>query len=157
MSLSHRAQSAVPGGPGSSRAQPQTWRPMAFSNGDARHVRNPICEPLWAGRRALIHVNPDGVTIRDEHGAEIEGFDELREAVRRSSLAIDLVADGYLLPGTLRSNPTEMDAPGSDSMLTAGQLTRQLFLGGGGRNRRREARELDEARRVVLREAESVT
>ena len=41
-------------------------------------------------------------------------------------------------------------AIGSESMVTPGQLTRQMFLGGGGRNARREAIERAEARRIAL-------
>lgn len=134
----------------SSASHPQTWRPMAFGNREPKHIRDPLCEPLWAGRRALVHVGPDGVTIRDEEAAELEGFEALREALRTSNLAIDLVIDGYLMPGPLRSNPVADPAPGAESMLSPGQLARQMFVGGGGSNRRREAIERAEARRVVL-------
>jgi ATP-dependent DNA ligase len=123
---------------------------MAFGDREPKHIRDPICEPLWAGRRTIVHVDRANVTIRDEESAEIEGFDELREAIRGATLATELVADGYLVPGPLRSNPGPELAPGSESMLTPGQLTRQMFLGGGGRNARREAIELAEARRVAL-------
>ena len=60
------------------------------------------------------------------------------------------MVDGYLIPGVLRSNPTPADVPGSDSMVTAAQLTRQMLLGGGGGNRRKEALARAEARRVAL-------
>ncbi|MBI3751472.1 MAG: hypothetical protein HY263_07435 [Chloroflexi bacterium] len=131
-------------------SHPHTWRPMAFGNREPKHIRDPLCEPLWAGRRAIVHVDPDGVTIRDEEAAELEGFEALHEAIRTSNLAIDLVLDGYLMPGPLRSNPVADTAPGAESMLSPGQLTRQMFIGGGGSNRRREALERAEARRVVL-------
>jgi ATP-dependent DNA ligase len=123
---------------------------MAFGNREAKHIRNAVCEPLWAGRRAFAHVDRDAVTIRDENGLEVDGFDGLRVAIAGANLAIELVADGYLIPGTLRSNPTTAEVPGAESMVTPGQLTRQLFLGGGGSNKRKEALELAEARRVVL-------
>jgi hypothetical protein len=136
--------------PQSSSSHPHSWRPMAFGVRDPKHIRDPLCEPLWAGRRALIHVGPYGVTIRDETAAEVEGFDDLREAVRGASRAIELVLDGYLMPGPLRSNPVADTAPGADSMVTPATITRQMFLGGGGRNPRRDAIELAEARRVEL-------
>ncbi|HEX7948962.1 MAG TPA: hypothetical protein VF494_01330 [Candidatus Limnocylindrales bacterium] len=134
----------------SATANPHTWRPMAFGTREAKHIRNPLCEPLWAGRRSLVHVDPAGVTIRDEEADELEGFEALRDALRASNLAIEVVLDGYLMPGPLRSNPVADPAPGAESMLSAGQLARQMFVGGGGSNRRREALERAEARRVVL-------
>ena len=134
----------------STAANPHTWRPMAFGTRGPKHVRDPLCEPLWAGRRSLVHVGPEGVTIRDEEAAELDGFEALREAIRSSTLALELVLDGYLMPGPLRSNPVADIAPGAESMLSPGQLTRQMFIGGGGSNRRREALERAEARRVVL-------
>ena len=134
----------------SAPSHPATWRPMAFGDREPKHIRDPLCEPLWAGRRSLVHVDGGGVTIRDEDGAELEGFEGLRAAIQGSNLALELVLDGYLMPGPLRSNPVAEAALGAESMLTPGQLTRQLFVGGGGGNRRREALERAEARRVVL-------
>jgi ATP-dependent DNA ligase len=136
--------------PAASPSQPHTWRPMAFSDREPKHIKDPLCEPLWAGRRSLVHVDRYGVTIRDEEAAELEGFEVLREAILGASQAVELVLDGYLMPGPLRSNPVADVAPGSESMVTPGQLTRQMFLGGGGRNARREAIERAEARRVEL-------
>ena len=123
---------------------------MAFGDREPKHIRDPLCEPLWAGRRALIHVAPDGVAIRDENAAEVDGFEALREAIGGASRAFELVLDGYLMPGPLRSNPVADAAPGSESMVTPATITRQMFLGGGGRNARRDALELAEARRVEL-------
>lgn len=128
---------------------PATWRPMAFSPREAKHIRNPLCEPLWAGRRAIVHIDRDRVEIRDEEATEVEGFDGLRTALAGASLALDAVVDGYLIPGTLRSNPRTAEVPGAESMVTPGELTRQMFLGGGG-NKRKEALERAEARRVAL-------
>lgn len=133
----------------SATSDPDTWRPMAFGTRKPKHIRDPLCEPLWAGRRALVRVGPRGVTIRDEEAAELDGFEALREAIQASNLAIDLVVDGYLVPGSLRSRQVAVTAPGADSMLSPGQFARQMLVGGGG-NRRREAIELAEARRVVL-------
>lgn len=150
MSLLRNPRAHAPEAPPARRDDPATWRPMAFGNREAKHIRNPVCEPLWAGRRAFVHVDRDVVTIRDEHGAEVEGFEGLRVAIAAANLAIEVVADGYLIPGTLRSNPTTAEIPGAESMVTPGQLTRQLFLGGGAGNKRKEALERAEARRVVL-------
>lgn len=156
MSLSRSPRAADPRA-GISLADPHTWRPMAFSNKEAKDIRNPMCEPLWAGRRAIVHIDRHGVAIRDENAAALEGFEELRAALSEANLALDVVVDGYLVPGQLRSNPTAADVVGADAMVTPGQLTRQLFLGGGGRNKRREAIELAEARRVELVPDETTT
>jgi ATP-dependent DNA ligase len=130
---------------------------MAFSAKEAKDIRNPMCEPLWAGRRALVHIDRDEVTIRDENAEALQGFDPLRAALSEANLAVDVVVDGYLIPGPLRSNPSAADVVGGDAMVTPGQITRQLFLGGGGRNKRREAIELAEARRVELAPDEPTT
>jgi len=145
-----RNQRAAPQVSPIARDDPATWRPMAFSPRDAKHIRTPLCEPLWAGRRAIAHVDGEHVTLRDEEAVELEGFEALRAALAAANLAIDLVVDGYLIPGTLRSNPTTMEVPGAESMVTPGQLTRQLFLGGGGGNKRKEALERAEGGRVIL-------
>lgn len=150
MSFLRNARTATAASPAVSRRQPHTWRPMAFGDREAKHIRNALCEPLWAGRRALIQLDGATVTIRDENADELEGFEALRAALQGANLAVELVVDGYLIPGVLRSNPTSAEVPGADSMITAGQLTRQMLLGGGGRNARREAMERSEARRVHL-------
>jgi hypothetical protein len=126
------------------------WRPMAFGPRESRHIRDPLCEPLWAGRRVLVEVAGPDVVIRDHEAVEVEGFDALREALAAASFAIDLVVDGYLVPAPLHSTPGAEVTPGSESGMTPAGLTRQMFLGGGGRNARREALELAEARRVAL-------
>jgi hypothetical protein len=131
------------------------WRPMAFGTLDVKHVRNPICEPLWAGRRSIIEVDRDGVDIRDETGTVQEGHADLRVAIAAATMAIEVVVDGYLLPAPLRSTVGAESTPGSESVLSAGQMSRQMFLGGGGRNERREALERAEARRIVIRNDEA--
>jgi ATP dependent DNA ligase domain len=123
---------------------------MAFGPVEARRIRNPVCEPLWSGRRALVDVTRFDVTIRNENGDELEGFDDLRSAIAEASRAVESILDGYLVPAPLRSTAGVRLVPGQDSMVTPGQLTRQMFLGGGGRNERAEAIERERARQVAI-------
>ena len=126
------------------------WRPMAFGPREPKHIHDPLCEPLWAGQRVLIAADARAVVIRDHEGTELEGFEALREALTAAHQAVDLVVDGYLVRAPLHSSPGAENAPGADSVLTPAQMTRQMFLGGGGRNERKEALERAQARRVYL-------
>ena len=125
-----------------------TWRPMGFGRRMPKDIADPLCEPLWSGRRALVDVGASGISIRDETGSVLAGFDALREAIRASTYAGEAMLDGYLLPGPIRDTVGAEAAPGDDATPTARQMGRQLLFGGG--SRRREEREIDEARRVVL-------
>lgn len=109
-----------------------------------------LWEPLWGGRRVLVDVAGDRVAVRDEHDDELEGFDLLREAILDSARADEIVLDGYLLPAPLRSS-VGADAPiGMDSVMTGAQVGRQLLLGGGGRDERRDEVLAERARRVAV-------
>jgi hypothetical protein len=114
------------------------WRPMAFGTVEAKRIRNPLAEPLWIGRRVLVDVDETSVAIRDEDGEVLEGFEDLRSAILESVRAFELVVDGYLLPAPLRSTVGADASPGNDAMMRPSEVTRQLFLGGGGRNKRAE-------------------
>jgi hypothetical protein len=116
----------------------QAWRPMAFGTVEAKRIRNPLAEPLWAGRRVLVAVDESNVAIRDEEGEALPGYDALRTAILESARAFELVVDGYLLPAPLRSTVGADASPGNEAMMRPADVTRQLFLGGGGRNKRAE-------------------
>lgn len=119
------------------------WRPMAFGRRPARSIRNPVMEPLWPGRRVLVHVAGSSsgpgspapvIHISDEAGLELAGHPDLQAALRRSAQETDLVLDGYLLAlpplgAPLAVKPVDLDVPG------VGAATRHLFLGSrrGGR------------------------
>jgi ATP dependent DNA ligase domain len=127
------------------------WRPMAFGTAEAKRIRNPIAEPLWGGRRALIDVRDSTVGIRDEEGAALEGFDALTVAILEASQAFDLVLDGYLLPAPLRSTVGADEGLGKETLMRPSDVARQLFLGGGAQNKRREKLERDAARELFVR------
>jgi hypothetical protein len=132
-------------------AAPSAWQPMAFGGLASSRIRNAVCEPLWTGQRVLIHVTPESVTIRDEDAEEVDGFDALRKAFEESKLALELIVDGYLVPGKLGSGHSGVDAADLDPSVTPRDLTRQFFFGGGGGlNKRKEALALARERDVVL-------
>jgi hypothetical protein len=125
------------------------WRPMAFGNESPKRIKDPLCEPLWGGRRVLIDIVRGDVGIRDVGGDPVAGHAALREALARSAFATELLVDGYLLPAPLRETMGAEATPGMDSIPTARQIGRQLFLG-GGTNRRREELEREARRQVEL-------
>lgn len=122
---------------------------MAFGRRQPRHIANPLCEPLWFGRRVLLEISGQAVEIRDEAGEPLAGYAELRAAAAASGLAAELVADGYLLPAPLRDTVGIAVDTGMDAIPKPAELGRRMFLGSGGR-KRREARENAEARRVAV-------
>jgi len=129
---------------------PETWRPMAFGLQEPKKIRDPLCEPLWAGRRVLAEIGGGKVTLRDEDGDVLEGYEALRDALTKTAYADDLVVDGYLLPAPLRTTVGAEVLLGQDTTPTAAQVGRQMLLGGGGTNKLRERRELAAAREVEL-------
>jgi hypothetical protein len=128
----------------------QAWRPMAFGLMEPKRIRDPLCEPLWSGRRVLAEVAGPGVTLRDEDGRVLDGYDALRAALTAATYATDAIVDGYLLPAPIRDT-VGADAPiGMETVPTASQVSRQMLLGGGGTNKHREQLELAAARAVEL-------
>jgi hypothetical protein len=127
----------------------ETWRPMAFGPVDPKKVKDPLCEPLWSGRRVLVEVSGGAVGLRSEVGEALEGYDALRDAILESAAATELVVDGYLLRAPLRDTVGAEALLGMDAQPTAAQVGRQLFFG-SGENRHREERQLAEARFVAL-------
>jgi hypothetical protein len=119
---------------------------MAFGFREPKHIADPLCEPMWTGRRVLVDVAGPDVEIRDETGEVLEGYDEVRTAVIQSSFAAELVLDGYLVRAPLRGTVGAEAPVGLDAVMSPGEIGRQMLLGGGGRNARRDALEVAEAR-----------
>lgn len=122
---------------------------MAFGRRQPRHIANPLCEPLWFGRRVLLDIAGGVVEIRDEAGEPLSGYEDLRTAAAESALAGELVADGYLLPAPLRDTVGVVVNLVVDAIPSRGERGRQMFLGSGG-EKRRQARENEEARDVAV-------
>jgi len=132
-----------------SSVRPADLRLMPFGRTSFRSVKDGIWEPLWGGRRVLVHVLGGEIGFRDELGESLEGFDELHEAIHEATLADELVLDGHLLPAPLRDTRGSEAAIGLDYVPSVGQMTRQFLMGSGGAERR-EAIEAGQARRVAL-------
>ena len=115
----------------------RAWRPMQFGGRPARKIRDPVVEPLWPGRRVLVHLAAAGVAaaaieIVDEDGLELAGHPEIRAALQIAALPSEVVLDGYLaeLPrrdaaGIFGGQPA-VSAPGLSA------AARQLVIGGWG-------------------------
>jgi len=131
-------------------SSPADLRLMPFGRVEARNVRDGLWEPLWGGRRVLGQILNRRVTFRDEHGDELDGYDLLRETMLEFAVADELVIDGYLLPAPLRETAGAESPPGMDSLMTAGEVSRQLLVGGALRSDRRDAVMAANTRRVEL-------
>jgi ATP-dependent DNA ligase len=127
-----------------------TWRPMAFGAQAPKRIRDPLCEPLWAGERVLAEIGAGRVTLRDRNGGVLDGYDELRAALGASAYASEAIVDGYLLPAPIRDTVGAEAPLGMETTPTSGQIGRTMIFGGGGTNRRREEKELAAAREVDL-------
>src|SRR5688500_20279799 len=57
----------------------ETWRPMAFGHMGPHKIADPVCEPLWGGRRVLVDVRDGDVVIRGTDGEALEGYEDLRD------------------------------------------------------------------------------
>jgi hypothetical protein len=122
---------------------------MPFGRTDVRRVRDGLWEPLWAGRRALVHVAAGAVVIRDEDDETLQGFDLLRESILGCAMSDDLVLDGYLLPAPLRSTIGAEAPMGMDVVMSPTEVGRQMLMGARSDDRR-EALAAAQARRVPL-------
>ena len=96
------------------------WRPMAYGQLPPHKIVDPLCEPLWGGRRVFVEVSQGRVTIRDTDGADIEGYEALREAIAISAYADELLIDGSLLPAPLRDAEGARIRIGLDAVETPG-------------------------------------
>ena len=106
-----------------------------------------MCEPLWGGRRVFVEVSHGRVTIRDTDGADIDGYDALREAIAISAYADELLIDGSLLPAPLRDTEGARIRIGLDAVEKPGDRAKHMFVGQSPMTPRRDAlRRADEAR-----------
>lgn len=143
--------------PRTALADRAAWRPAAFGDRRPREIVDPIVEPLWEGRRVLVHVEATGLRIVDAEGIAVAGPDsradtgpadrpegrvqgeaaaELEavvEALHDAIRAAEAVLDGVLTVQATRSS--EGILPGDVEVPTAGELAAQLVF---GRHHRRE-------------------
>jgi hypothetical protein len=121
----------------------RTWRPQRFGRRAARHIDDPLIEPLWPGIRVLCHATPDDAEFVDADGGP-QAWPDLSVGLAAALRAESAILDGYLTPEP--QNPGFGAIAGVDDEPPARTLGRQLFWFGDER-RRREREALREAER----------
>jgi hypothetical protein len=111
---------------------------MAYGHHNPYKVEDPLCEPLWGGRRVLVEITPEGVVLRDTDAQPVEGYDDLRSAIADAAYAEELVIDGCLMPAPLRDTEGARVRIGMDAVETPGRRVRHLFVGETPSGRHRE-------------------
>jgi ATP-dependent DNA ligase len=120
---------------------------MAYGHQRFWKIEDPICEPLWGGRRVLVAVSGDGVEIWGTDGADVDGYDVLRDAIADATFADELVIDGSLLPAPLRDTEGARIRVGLDSVKSPGDRVKHFFIGESPLTSKRQALAVaDEAR-----------
>jgi ATP-dependent DNA ligase len=120
---------------------------MAFGHEAPWKIADPICEPLWGGRRVLVAVSGGRVDIRGTDGVSIGGYDELRDAIADATLADDALIDGSLLPAPLRDTEGARIRIGLDAVKSPGERVKHVFIGESPHAGKRQALAVaDEAR-----------
>jgi hypothetical protein len=131
----------------SMRAATATWRPMAFGQMSPYKIADPICEPLWGGRRVLVEVVDGNVDILGTDGEPVDGYDDLRAAIADAAFAEELLIDGSLLPAPLRDSEGARVRIGMDAVEKPGDRMKHMFVGASPLSGKREAlARADEAR-----------
>ena len=120
---------------------------MAYGHHRWYKVVDPLCEPLWGGRRVLVEVADGRVDIRGTDGAEVDGYDGLRAAIADATFADEAVFDGSLLPAPLRDTEGARVRVGMDSVKSPADRVKHLVIGESPMTGKREALQTaDEAR-----------
>ncbi len=133
--------------PSAIRAATASWRPMAYGHVSPYKIDDPVCEPLWGGRRVMVSVADGTVDIRGTDGLEVPGYEALRQAISSAALADELVLDGSLLPAPLRDTEGARVRVGMDSVKSPTDRVKHVFVGESPMTGKREALAVaDEAR-----------
>jgi len=120
---------------------------MAFGHERSWKITDPICEPLWGGRRVLVEVAEGQVAIRGTDGGDVTGYDDLRVAIADATFADEALFDGALLPAPLRDTEGARVRVGTDAARSAGDRVKHIFVGESPLSGKRAALEIaDEAR-----------
>ena len=120
---------------------------MAYGHKAPHKIDDPLCEPLWGGRRVLVEVAGGRVDMRGTDGAEVEGYEALREAIAQAAFADELLLDGSMLPAPLRDTEGARVRVGLDSVKSPGDRVKHFFIGESPLSGKREAlKQADEAR-----------
>jgi len=120
---------------------------MAFGHRRPDKIADPVCEPLWGGRRVLVEVSGGRVDIRGTDGDAVEGYDPLRSAIAEATFADEVIIDGSLLPAPLRDTEGARVRVGLDSVKTPTDRVKHIFIGESPLTGKREAlQQADDAR-----------
>lgn len=120
---------------------------MAYGHVSPYKIDDPVCEPLWGGRRVMVSVADGTVDIRGTDGLEVPGYEALRQAISSAALADELVLDGSLLPAPLRDTEGARVRVGMDSVKSPTDRVKHVFVGESPMTGKREALAVaDEAR-----------
>jgi len=129
------------------QAATEAWRPMAYGHMSPHKIADPVCEPLWGGRRVLVEVSDGQVVIRGTDGEVIEGYEDLHRAIGDAAFADELLLDGAMLPAPLRDTEGARIRVGMDSVETPADRAKHMLIGESPMTGRREAlARADEAR-----------
>jgi ATP-dependent DNA ligase len=102
---------------------------MAFGHERPWKIADPVCEPLWGGRRVLVEVAGGEVEIRGTDGDEVEGYEDLRAAIADAAFADELLIDGALLPAPLRDTEGARVRVGMDAVKSPADRVKHVFIG----------------------------
>jgi ATP-dependent DNA ligase len=120
---------------------------MAYGQMSPWKIADPVCEPLWGGRRVLVEVIDGRVELRGTDGEPVEGYADLLTAIADAAYADELLIDGSLLPAPLRDSEGARVRVGLDAVETPREGMKHMFVGESATSRRREdLQRADEAR-----------
>jgi ATP-dependent DNA ligase len=132
--------------PPDSATAARDWRPQPFGHGSFRKVADPIVEPLWAGVRSLVHVAGEELAIVDAEGEDLTAeHPTVVAALLAATRAEPIVLDGYLTRVAARATVGVWAGPDPQAP-SFGKMTRQMFVGGGSRDRHAELAEAAKGR-----------
>jgi hypothetical protein len=103
-------------------------RPQGFGKANAAKVKDPICEPLWIGVRALAAIDSLGAVMTDEAGGPIVEHQPLVDALAIAARSDSLVVDGFLTKQVVRdttgihTNSGQFDDVPSTGRMLAGSM-----------------------------------
>jgi ATP-dependent DNA ligase len=129
--------------PESDRPETAAWRPQSFGSRSFRDVADPLVEPLWTGIRVLAHVSDEDVALFDDQGGR-RSLPSIEAGLAIALRAAAAIIDGYLTSEAARTGEGIGAALGAEAP-TAGQVARQMIVGGGATDRRRHLVESLEA------------
>jgi hypothetical protein len=122
----------------------RTWRPQRFGRRSARHVDDPLVEPLWSGIRVLAHVTAAASDMLDADGG-VQDWPDVAADLMGAIQADGVILDGYLTTEATGEGVGAYTGSSGDAASPAAMVRQLLWFGGSGRNRKAELVEALEA------------